>query len=72
MAVQASAVNTRRLTDDMARAILDTPPVVLDHFYLKDKTTWLEFQRIRWQFSGIETTRHREHSIHGVTNWTCP
>jgi hypothetical protein len=62
-------VTTPKLTLARAREILDTPPTVVDRFFLKYRTTWREFRKVRFEYSGIEYWQTREHSIHGVTDW---
>jgi len=64
-------VTERQFTLEMAKAILATPPTVLDKFVFKARHTWQEYRKVRYEFSGIEFWQAREHSIHGSTDWTC-
>jgi hypothetical protein len=62
-------MSDRRLTLKRAQEILNTPPTVLDWFWLEDREAWIEFKKVRYEYSGIELMKTRRHTIHGASEW---
>lgn len=52
-----------------ARKILATPPTVLETLWWKTPQSWLEMRKITGPGSAPERWQHREHTIHGTSEW---
>lgn len=71
MSKNVSRITQMRLTHTEAEKIINTPPTVLEHYFMDDKkhgTRW-EMQKIVGSGGLPERWRSRRHTIFGVSEW---